>query len=50
MLPGEQAEALRDRYRLLVEYLAREMNQEIEFVIPESYGHLVQLFGSGAVD
>ena len=50
MLPGEQAEALRDRYRPLIEYLAREMNQEIEFVIPDSYGHLVQLFGSGDID
>ncbi len=50
MLPGEQAEALRERYGPLTEHLARVMNQEIEFVIPDSYGQLVQLFGSGAVD
>ena len=50
VLPSEQAETLRDRYRPLTEYLAREMNQEIELVIPDSYGHLVRLFGSGAVD
>ena len=50
VLPGQQAEALRDRYRHLTRYLAREMNQEIELVIPDNYGQLIRLFGSGAVD
>lgn len=50
VLPDEHAEALRHRYQSLAAYLAKELNQEIQLIIPDDYEHLVNLFGSGAVD
>ena len=50
VLPDEQAEALRRRYRPLIEYLSRKLGQETQLIIPDDYAHLVRLFGSGDVD
>lgn len=50
VLPDEQAAALRFRYEPLIAYLRAQMDQDVRLVIPEDYGQLVDLFGSGAVD
>lgn len=50
VLPDESAEALRQRYRLLFEYLEHEAGLTSELVLPADYNDLLTKFGKGEVD
>lgn len=50
VLPDQSAEVLRERYTLLFEHLAGELDIPYEFVTPETYVELVEQFDSGRID
>jgi len=50
VLPDESAEAQRDRYIPLFEYLSRETGLAHELIIPDSYDDLLTKFGAGQID
>lgn len=50
VLPDENAESLKKRYRPLQDYLAVQIGIPCELVVPDSYDHLIQLFHNHKVD
>jgi phosphonate transport system substrate-binding protein len=50
VLPDEQEAALRQRYAPLVAHLGKQLSMEVRLTVPDDYGHLVELFGSGELD
>lgn len=50
VLPDESVDTLRDRYQPLDDYLEDKLAQEVRIVVPDSYSHLVELFGANEVD
>ena len=50
ILPDENTNALRERYRPLLEFLSQETGLSYELIIPGSYEELVNIFGQGQID
>ena len=50
VLPDEEESVLRTRYDELIRYLEEQTNRNFELLIPDNYGHLVDLFEKGTVD
>lgn len=50
VLPDESADALRNRYAPLFEYLSRETGLEHTLIIPKDYDDLLTQFGAGKID
>ncbi len=49
ILPDEGEKALTERYTRLLEFLSRETGFVFELVVPDSYEHLLRLFGEGQI-
>ncbi len=50
VLPDEEESVLRGRYDQLLGYLRDQTDRQYELLIPDNYGHLVDLFEEGGVD
>lgn len=50
MLPDLRASSLENKYKPLIAYLAEQLEQDVQLVIPEDYADLVRMFGEADVD
>ncbi len=50
LLPDENPERLMNRYATILEAVKGRTGLDVELILPETYGDLVDLFGSGTVD
>jgi phosphonate transport system substrate-binding protein len=50
VLPDQEPDRLIERYTPLTEYLGKELGVEVELTVPQSYGHLLELFHDRDVD